>query len=63
MEVKDGKKEIFDGSVTPMFTQYVSRILGTRQEVEIDELGCYCFTHAMERQSVVTFVKFCMDID
>ena len=48
VKVKDGKEEALDSIVTPMLTENVSRFLGTRQEVEINELGCNGFMHTME---------------
>ena len=48
VKIEDGQKEIFDSVVAPMFAQCVSGVLGTRQEVEINELGCDCFTCVME---------------
>ena len=48
MKVKDGKEEALDSVVTPMLAENVSGVLGTRQDVEVNELGHNGFTHTME---------------
>ena len=56
MKVEDRQKKVLDGSMSPMLAQCVSGILRSRQEVEINEFGCYHFMDVVERQYIVTFV-------
>ena len=48
MKVKEGKEEALNSVVTPMLAENVSGVLGTRQEVKVNELGCNGLTHTME---------------
>ena len=48
------------GSMGPMFTEDISRVVGTWEEVKSNILGCYCFTDAMKRECSVPLVEFGM---